>query len=130
MIRILCMIPLIAAAWVVNASATPPAPTFGGRFAFTEQSGESIYRSICAGCHMQDGRGATGAGVYPSLLDDKRLAEKQAAIAMVLHGQRAMPPFGRSLTNEQVAAVVTFIRTNFGNDYTDPVVAADVAAAR
>jgi mono/diheme cytochrome c family protein len=130
MIRTLCMLPLIAATWAANASATPPAPTFGGRFAFTEQTGESIYRSVCAGCHMQDGRGATGAGTYPSLLGDERLAEKQAAIAIVLHGQRAMPPFGRSLTSDQVAAVVAFIRTNFGNAYPEPVVAADVAAAR
>ena len=41
-----------------------------------------------------------------------------------------MPPFGRQLDDEQVAAVVNYVRTHFGNDYRDNVSAADVKAAR
>ena len=41
-----------------------------------------------------------------------------------------MPPFGRALTNAQVAAVVSYIRTHFANRFADPVTAADVAAER
>ncbi len=49
---------------------------------------------------------------------------------MVLKGQKAMPPFRRSLTNAQVAAVVTFIRTHFANHFAEAVTAADVASDR
>jgi mono/diheme cytochrome c family protein len=41
-----------------------------------------------------------------------------------------MPPFGASLTNEQVVAVVTYIQTHFGNGFTNAPTAADVAAER
>ena len=49
---------------------------------------------------------------------------------VVLHGQKAMPPVGRLMTDEQVAAVVTYIRTHFGNDYKEPVTAEQVKKAR
>jgi mono/diheme cytochrome c family protein len=112
------------------AQADESWPTFGNPNAFTEQGGEAIYRSVCAGCHMPDGRGASGAGTYPSLVDDPRLAALSYSIGMVLKGQKAMPPFGYSLTNEQVAGVVTYIRTHFGNGFANALTAADVAAER
>ena len=34
------------------------------------------------------------------------------------------------MTDEQVAAVVNYVRTHFGNDYTDPVTAQDVKSVR
>jgi mono/diheme cytochrome c family protein len=112
------------------AQADESWPTFGNPYVFTEQGGEAIYRSVCAGCHMPHGRGASGAGTYPSLADDARLAVSSYPIRMVLKGQKAMPPFSDSLTNEQVAAVVTYIRTHFGNGFTDAPRPADVAAQR
>jgi len=48
----------------------------------------------------------------------------------VLRGNKAMPAFGRMLTDAQVAEVVGFISTHFGNAYADEPTAADVAAAR
>ena len=41
-----------------------------------------------------------------------------------------MPPFGELLTDQQVAAVVNFVRTHFGNDFPDEVTAADARASR
>jgi len=41
-----------------------------------------------------------------------------------------MPPFGSVLTDEQVAAVVNYVRSHFGNNYADTVTAADAKAAR
>lgn len=105
-------------------------PTFGNPHAFTEQGGEAIFRAVCAGCHMPDGRGAIGAGIYPSLADDPRLAVFGYPIGVVLKGQKAMPPFGHALTNEQVVAVVTYIRTHFGNSFSDAPTAEEVAAER
>jgi mono/diheme cytochrome c family protein len=112
------------------AHADQPGPTFGNPYAFTEQSGEAIYHSVCAGCHMPDGKGATGAGTYPSLNGDSMLAAPAYPIHMVLKGQKAMPPFGRALTDGQVAAVVSYIRTHFANRFVDAVTAAEVAAER
>jgi mono/diheme cytochrome c family protein len=112
------------------AYADEPGPTFGNPFRFTEQGGEAIYLSVCAGCHMPDGRGASGAGTYPSLADDARLAGAGYPIGMVLNGRKAMPPFGRMLTNAQVASVVSYVRTHFGNRFGEAVGDADVAAER
>jgi mono/diheme cytochrome c family protein len=105
-------------------------PTFGHPFIFTEQSGEAVYRSVCAGCHMPDGSGASGAASYPPLTNDPRLEAPGYPIAMVLKGRKAMPPFGQTLTNEQVAAVVNYIRTHFGNEFAGTPAAPDVAAER
>jgi mono/diheme cytochrome c family protein len=121
------------AAFLLAAStawADAPAPTFGSNFRFTEQGGAAIYGAVCAGCHMADGGGAMGAGTYPSLAKDERLAAVGYPIARVLRGNKAMPGFGRMLTDAQVADVVGFIRTHFGNAYPDGPAAADVAAAR
>ena len=48
----------------------------------------------------------------------------------VNHGQKAMPPFGRMLDDAQVAAVVEYIRTHFGNDFPDPIPPEAVRDAR
>ncbi|MBV9113630.1 MAG: cytochrome c, partial [Hyphomicrobiales bacterium] len=51
-------------------------------------------------------------------------------VLVVVQGQRAMPPFGYALSDEQIAAVVNYVRGHFGNGYTDEVTAADVKATR
>ena len=79
---------------------------------------------------MPDGRGAAGAAAYPALAGDERLAAAGYPIARVLNGKGAMPPFARTLSNEQVAGVVDFIRTSFGNQYAPAPTATDVAALR
>ena len=51
-------------------------------------------------------------------------------IYVILHGQKGMPPIGQMMTDEQVAAVVNYVRTHFGNDYKDAATAEDVKDAR
>lgn len=97
---------------------------------FVMQGGEAIYRDVCAACHMADARGAQGAGRYPALAADPRLASAAYAIRLVVHGQKGMPAFGPLLDDEQVAAVVTYVRSHFGNAYPGVVTAAQVKAAR
>ena len=41
-----------------------------------------------------------------------------------------MPGFGDMMTDDQIAAVVNYLRTHFGNNYEDRVTAKDVTAAR
>jgi mono/diheme cytochrome c family protein len=97
---------------------------------FTQTGGGELYEAVCQGCHMPGGTGATGAAAYPALARDRRLAAKGFAIARVLEGSKAMPAFKDLLSDEQIAAVVSYVRTGFGNAYKDKVSAADVKALR
>lgn len=105
-------------------------PTLSSGRKFNEQTGEALYTNLCQACHMSDGKGAVGAGRYPSLARNETLKANGYSISLILRGQNAMPPFGRMLSDDQVAAVVNYIRTHFGNDYTDAVTAQDVKDAR
>ncbi|SEQ41626.1 Cytochrome c, mono-and diheme variants [Solimonas aquatica] len=103
---------------------------FSSGMKFEEKDGESLYRGICQGCHMPDAKGAQGAGAYPALADDPRLAAKAYPAIMVLKGSRAMPSFAMGLDDAQVAAVVNYVRSHFGNSYRDTLSAAEVKALR
>ena len=48
----------------------------------------------------------------------------------VVNGSKGMPPFGALLDDEQVAAVVNYVRSHFGNSYPDSVSPADVRSMR
>jgi mono/diheme cytochrome c family protein len=125
---LLCFAPPAAPAQ--DAAPASPAATLSSSFAFTEANGEDLYANVCQACHMPDAKGATGAGTYPSLAGNKALEAGGYAIHCVITGRHAMPPVGRMMTDDQVAAVVNYVRTHFGNDYRDAVTAADVRAVR
>ena len=93
------------------------------------ESGEQLYRVTCAACHMQDGKGGTGAATIPALAGNPRLAAAGYPIQVVLTGKGAMPSFTPYLKPAQMAAVITFVRTSFGNSYPKPVTEADVTQA-
>ena len=97
---------------------------------FMQRDGAVIYRTVCQGCHMADARGAVGAGAYPALASDPKLAEVEYAVLVVVNGSKGMPLFGKLLDDEQVAAVVNYLRSHFGNSYPDSVSPADVGSAR
>jgi mono/diheme cytochrome c family protein len=99
--------------------------------------GRQIYEHICQGCHMPDGGGAVGAGHYPALAKDPTLVSRQHMALTLLKGRRNMPAFGEkhavgfggpavALSDAQIAAVINYVRTNFGNHYTDSITAAEV----
>ena len=118
----------MAQAQSTGPSASEPALSAG--FGFSEKSGEQLFAGVCRGCHMSDGKGATGAGTYPSLAGDRNLEASGYPVHVVVNGQRGMPPFGSMMSNDQVAAVVNYLRTHFDNDYRDEVTADDVKAVR
>ena len=101
---------------------------FGG--GYPEQTGEAIYKGVCQGCHMPDARGAAGAGTYPALAGNKKLGSKFYPVLVVVRGQKAMPEFGSSFSDTQIANVVNYIRSHFGNAYTDEVTPDDVKKMR
>jgi mono/diheme cytochrome c family protein len=88
--------------------------------------GAELYKAQCAECHGADGKGAAGA--YPSLEASRAVgaANPVNAIRMVLNGgyppsthgnprPYGMPPFGPTLSDAEVAAVVSHLRTSWGH---------------
>jgi mono/diheme cytochrome c family protein len=120
--------------WASAVAAAEQAPTarpsLSKSFRFTETTGDDLFASVCQGCHMPDGHGADGAGRYPALADNKNLEAAGYPVTVVVRGLRAMPPVGALMSDDQVAAVVNYVRTHFGNHYDDAVTADDVKTAR
>jgi len=94
------------------------------------QGGEAIFKGVCQGCHMPDAKGVVGAGAYPALAHNSKLETAGYAIAVVVNGQKAMPALGSMMTDQQIADVINYIRSNFNNSYKDKVAPADVKLAR
>jgi mono/diheme cytochrome c family protein len=102
--------------------------------------GADIYAKRCAACHGDDGDGVVG--VYPPLRDNGSVVEPSGinAIRVVLLGgfppvtaghprPYSMPPFAQALGDDEVAAVVSYIRQAWGNQ-APPVAARDVGRYR
>lgn len=98
---------------------------------FSEPDGEKMFRRVCAGCHMPDAKGvSTGAGFYPALAGNRKLASAGYPIYVVMKGMHGMPAVGQMMSDGQVADVVNYVRTHFGNRYKDAVKPDDVKAVR
>ncbi|MBN9218639.1 MAG: cytochrome c [Mesorhizobium sp.] len=115
---------------VSGAFADSGGMTFSQGDTFTEKDGAALYANVCAACHLDKGQGAVGAGHYPALAKNANLESGGYPVTLVLHGQNGMPPVGQMMSDDQVAAVVNYVRTHFGNDYKDAVTAQDVKDAR
>ena len=88
--------------------------------------GETVYATHCASCHATDGRGMPPD--YPPLANNPSIQMQSAVnpVRMVLNGgfppgtagnpmPYGMPPFAQTLSDDEVAAVVTYIRAAWGN---------------
>jgi mono/diheme cytochrome c family protein len=112
-------------------AAIPSAePSLSPTRVFAQKSGEALYNNVCQACHMQGGKGAVGAGHYPALANNPKLEAAGYPVTVILHGLNGMPSVGKMMTDEQVAEVVNYLRTHFGNSYEDKVTAQEVAQAR
>jgi mono/diheme cytochrome c family protein len=80
-----------------------------------EQRGARAFSRTCAGCHGQDGRGATRPGwpVAPRDLTDSSVSELSDAriVEVIRNGSGKMPPFGKMIPREEVDAIVAHVRT-------------------
>jgi mono/diheme cytochrome c family protein len=101
-------------------------PGGGGTHVPKAVTGAQIYRQVCQACHMADAKGASGAGMIPALAGNPRLNVAAYPITVVVRGKGAMPSMAPLLDQKQVAEVVGYVRTNFGNAYPKPVTEADV----
>jgi mono/diheme cytochrome c family protein len=122
---------MLAAALIAlpAAAQTPVGGDTGGGITRVPKpvTGEQVYGAVCQACHMADAKGATGAGTIPALASNPRLAGAAYPIMIVSGGKGAMPGFSGMLTNAQMAEVIGYVRTHFGNAYAKPVTEADVA---
>jgi cytochrome c oxidase subunit 2 len=78
--------------------------------------GEKVYAANCVACHQTNGRGAPPA--FPPLAGSKIVnGPKEGHIDIVLNGKAntAMQPFGKQLSDTDIAAVISYERNSFGN---------------
>jgi mono/diheme cytochrome c family protein len=91
--------------------------------------GADIYKQRCADCHGENGEGAVDA--FPRLSGNRAVTMRVPAnlIRVVLSGgflpathgnprPYGMPPFAHVLSDAEIAAVLSYIRTSWGNDAT------------
>ena len=101
--------------------APPPAPP-----AAAMARGAKVYEQHCAACHGDQGQGEPGA--FPALAANRAvtLADPTNLVRVVLQGgylpatagnprPHGMPPFQQVLSDEDIAAVTTFVRNQWGN---------------
>lgn len=113
-----------------SLSANDPAMVAGG----------AIYRDQCSACHGLDGKGV--AELFPSIADSSMVKSNDptTSIRIVLRGARSvgtssqptapgMPSYGRQLNDDEVAAVLTYMRNNWGGAAT-PVTSEQVSKVR
>lgn len=88
--------------------------------------GEQVYQTVCIACHQANGAGLAGA--FPPLAGSDWVAGNEHRLALiVLHGlmgpievngqpwNSVMPPLGATLGDEKIAAVLSFVRSSWGN---------------
>jgi mono/diheme cytochrome c family protein len=80
-------------------------------------AGKTIYGTLCVVCHQPDGRGRDK--VAPPLVGSKfTLGPAAVPVRIMLHGKRGptnvMPALGSLMSDEQIAAVLTYVRREWG----------------
>ncbi len=113
------------------------APAGGGGDAATAVA---VYSARCAACHQANGAGLPG--VFPPLAGSEWVTgQEKTLIAAVLHGiegpltvkgqsyNGAMPAFASQVSDAELAALLTHIRSQWGNS-AGPITAEVVAAVR
>lgn len=106
-------------AGLLVVAAAPPVAT---------PNGAELFSQNCAACHQPAGQGIPGA--FPALAGNTFVQGPEPIVAStVLKGRGGMPSFSADLTDDQIAAVLSFVRSSWGNT-APPITTAVVAAAR
>ena len=134
------LLPLFSFAQKKAGTAKPAAKGAGNTVALSIERGTAVYKQYCLSCHQADGSGVPN--MNPPLNRTKwTLGSKTVLIQQVLKGSHGkveidgdtfhntMPPLGQTLTDQQVADVITYVRNNFGNKASAATVA-EVKAVR
>jgi len=117
------------AAGVLAASGFATTATAQEAQTYPYKSGKDIYEHVCQACHMPDAKGAIGAGFYPALAANPKLASSMYPVIVILRGMKSMPSFPE-LDDDQIVALTNYIRTSYGNNYSDAVTLQQVKELR
>jgi mono/diheme cytochrome c family protein/glucose/arabinose dehydrogenase len=103
--------------WPGKAGVQAAAPLTAAEQALFD-TGKDVYENLCQACHQPDGRGLEN--VAPPLVGSAlALGAPDLGIRVLLHGKEGtvglMPPLGATLTDEQIAGSLTFIRRSWGH---------------
>jgi mono/diheme cytochrome c family protein/glucose/arabinose dehydrogenase len=118
--------------WPGKPETKPEIPALNADEEKRFAAGKELYASVCAGCHQADGLGKEK--IAPALVQSP-FATGNAAVAarILLAGKEGsiglMPPQSATLSDDQIAAILTFIRREWGNT-ASPVTAAEVKEVR
>lgn len=76
--------------------------------------GKALYQKNCAACHQGNGKGIPGA--FPALASNG-LVQGPAAepVTVLLQGRGGMPDFSASLSDHDIAQVLSYVRASWGN---------------
>jgi cytochrome c oxidase cbb3-type subunit 2 len=123
-----------------DASASLPAPAAVGGYSYDAAKGESLFGANCSACHQANGEGIPGA--FPSLKGNAAVANADPTLHIhtVLQGAHGvtiggvayssvMPPFAGQLKDGDIANIINYERSSWGN-HAKPVMPAEVAAVR
>ena len=110
------------------AAAAPLSAADQTRFA----AGQELYKNLCEGCHGADGREQPGA--TPNIAGAPNvIGEPGIPIRILLHGKEGpvglMPAHGESMSDAEIAAVLTYLRRAWGQT-ASPIDAASVQQIR
>ncbi|WP_075792429.1 c-type cytochrome [Massilia putida] len=90
--------------------------------------GKSLFAKNCAACHQPSGKGIPGA--FPALAGNAFVQGAPADVATVLlKGRGGMPDFSASLDDGEIAQVLSYVRSSWGNGAA-PVTEQDVGSTR
>ncbi len=95
-----------------------------------KQRGESVYTANCAVCHQANGKGVPGSF---AALDGSPVVtgDKAEQLKLVLNGKGGMPAWKATLSETEIAAVITYTRNSWSNKSAENIVQpAEVVAAR
>ena len=91
-------------------------------------SGQQMFLDNCSACHQPTGKGVKGA--FPPLAGSPFVqGDPKAVMTTVLNGRGGMPAFKDDLIDADLAAILTYVRSSWGNN-ASAIQPADVAAAR
>ena len=82
--------------------------------ALAAPDGKALFAANCAACHQPMGQGIAGA--FPALAKNKFVGgEPKLVAATLLNGRGGMPAFRDSLKDDELSAIVGFVRSSWGN---------------
>lgn len=95
-----------------------------------KQRGESVYAANCAVCHQANGKGVPGS--FAALDGSPVVAgDKAEQLKLVMNGKGGMPAWKATLSDTEIAAVITYTRNSWSNKSAENIVQpAEVVAAR